>query len=71
MGEKTRRSKHKIRKKEMRIQLWYSKPMKQWRWTLTSDVHQDIMESGSSDDLRVAMNDVAITVEWLLDKDSK
>jgi len=55
----------------MRIQLWYSKPMKQWRWTLTSDIHQDIMESGSSNDLRVAMNDVAITVEWLLDKDSK
>lgn len=42
--------------------------MKQWRWTLT-DGSRPIcrMESGQSPFLRDAMNDVAITVEYMLD----
>ena len=42
--------------------------MKQWRWTLTDDrrpiTHQ---ESGQQPDLRDAMNDVATTVEYMLE----
>jgi hypothetical protein len=42
--------------------------MEQWRWTLTDDrrpiIHQ---ESGQRPDLRDAMNDVANTVEYILE----
>ena len=55
----------------MKIHLWYSEPSHQWRWTLTSDVDQSIMESGNSEELREAMSDVANTVEWLLDNTPK
>jgi hypothetical protein len=53
----------------MKINLWYCKEMNQWRWTLTDD-HRPIikMESGQRSDLRLAMNDIATTVEYLLDK---
>ena len=51
----------------MKINLWYSDEVDQWRWTLTSDTYTSIMESGNSEDLREAMDDVANTVEWLLD----
>ena len=51
----------------MNIKLWYCASMAQWRWTLTDDrrpiTHQ---ESGQRPDLRLAMNDVATTVEYLL-----
>ena len=51
----------------MNIKLWYCASMRQWRWTLTDDrrpiTHQ---ESGQRPDLRLAMNDVATTVEYLL-----
>ena len=42
--------------------------MKQWRWTLVDD-HRPIIkqESGQRPDLRDAMNDVADTVEYLLE----
>ena len=52
----------------MKINLWYCDEMKQWRWTLT-DGSRPIcrMESGQSPFLRDAMNDVAITVEYMLD----
>ena len=53
----------------MKINLWYSEEVHQWRWTLTSDLDSSIMESGNSEELRDAMNDVASTVEWLLDTD--
>tara|TARA_B100000900_G_C20496622_1_gene681905 strand:+ start:484 stop:663 length:180 start_codon:yes stop_codon:yes gene_type:complete len=54
----------------MNIQLWYSKDMDQWRWTLSSEESSKTMiqESGSQTDLRKAMNDVATTVEYLLDR---
>ena len=52
----------------MKINLWYCDSMKQWRWTLTDNsrpiVHQ---ESGQRPFLRDAMNDVANTVEYMLE----
>jgi hypothetical protein len=51
----------------MKINLWYCGSMKQWRWTLIDD-HRPVvkMESGQRSDLRVAMNDIADTVEFML-----
>ncbi len=51
----------------MDINLWYSKSMKQWRWSLT-DNSRPIMkqESGQRYDLREAMNDVATTIEYMI-----
>ena len=54
---------------DMKIQLWYSTTVSRWRWTLTSDFDQSIMQAGDSEDLRDAMSDIANTVEWLLDKE--
>lgn len=51
----------------MKIQLWFSEDVQQWRWTLTSDEDTSIMESGNSEEIRDAMDDVANTVEWILD----
>ena len=51
----------------MRIQLWYCSSMQQWRWTLTKNDRPIIkQESGQQPDLRVAMNDIANTVEYLM-----
>jgi hypothetical protein len=41
--------------------------MSQWRWSLTDDKNQNIQESGQRPDLRDAMNDIATTVEYILD----
>lgn len=42
--------------------------MKQWRWTLTDDRHPiSRQESGQQPFLRDAMNDIANTVEYMLD----
>ena len=43
--------------------------MEEWRWTLTSDENLSIQESGNRDNIRDAMNDVADTVEYLIDND--
>jgi hypothetical protein len=40
--------------------------MKQWRWTLSDDKDQSVHESGQRNDLRSAMEDVANTVEYVL-----
>jgi hypothetical protein len=52
----------------MKINLWYCEGMKQWRWTLT-DSSRPILkqESGQQPFLRDAMNDVANTVEYMLE----
>ena len=51
----------------MKINLWYCKDMKQWRWVLTDDSRPVIkQESGQQPFLRDAMNDVANTVEYML-----
>ena len=49
----------------MDIKLWYSKDMKQWRWSLIYPVTRR-QESGQQFDLRDAMNVVATTVEYLI-----
>ena len=49
----------------MDIKLWYSKDMKQWRWSLIDPITRK-QESGQQWDLRDAMNDVATTVEYLI-----
>ena len=51
----------------MKINLWFCKDMNQWRWTLTDDSRPIIkQESGQRPDLRDAMNDVATTVEYMM-----
>ena len=49
----------------MIINLWFNKDMNKWRWTLTDPVTFD-MESGQQEDLRLAMADIANTVEYLI-----
>jgi hypothetical protein len=50
----------------MDIKLWYNGDMNLWRWTL---IDRDLnMESGQKDDLRLAMNDIANTVEHIISK---
>jgi hypothetical protein len=50
----------------MQINLWRNEHMNQWRWTL---VDQNLnMESGQQKDLRLAMADIANTVEYLINK---
>lgn len=55
----------------MKINLWYSECMSQWRWTLCTERHNkshpDEQHSGQRPFLRDAMNDVANTVEYILD----
>jgi hypothetical protein len=41
-----------------------------WRWTLTDPTTFD-MESGQQSDLRIAMNDIANTVEYLISKSTQ
>ncbi len=56
----------------MKINLWYSKGMQQWRWTLCQETKAGIsssQHSGQQPDLREAMNDVAATVEYILQDD--
>jgi hypothetical protein len=51
----------------MNIKLWYCESMGLWRWTLT-DGRRPVcrQESGQRADLRLAMEDVAKTVEHML-----
>jgi len=54
----------------MKINLWYNKAMGQWRWTLVDDHRPALtMESGTRDDLRTAMNDIAATVEYMVERE--
>lgn len=56
----------------MKINLWYSKSMGQWRWTLLEEwkngVTKTEQHSGQRPYLRDAMNDVANTVEYMLEE---
>ena len=49
----------------MDIKLWYSKHMKQWRWSLIDPVSGK-QESGQQWDLQDAMRDVGNTVQHLI-----
>lgn len=52
----------------MKINLWYCKEMKQWRWTLIDSSRPVCrQESGQQPHLRDAMNDIANTVEYMLE----
>ena len=55
----------------MKINLWYSKSMEQWRWTLTDEKDTKWMEAGQRPVLRDAMEDVAKTVEYMLQYEKK
>jgi len=52
----------------MDIKLWYSKDLRRWRWSLIDPVTRK-QESGQQFDLRDAMNDVANTVEYLIENE--
>ena len=49
----------------MDIKLWYSEELGLWRWRLM-DINGK-QQSGQQKDLRVAMGDVANTVEYTLE----
>ena len=55
----------------MKINLWYSKSMGQWRWTLCEEFKNGVTKveqtSGQQPMFRDAMNDVANTVEYMLE----
>ena len=59
----------------MKINLWYSKSMQNWRWTLSEEFKNGTTKieqhSGQRPDLRDAMNDVANTVEHILENHDK
>jgi hypothetical protein len=53
----------------MKINLWFCKDMGQWRWTLVKNSRPIIkQESGQRENLRDAMNDIANTVEYLMNQ---
>ena len=56
----------------MKINLWYSKCMGQWRWTLVEEWQNGVshteQHSGQQPYLRDAMDDVANTVEYILEE---
>ena len=54
----------------MIINLWYNQKMKEWRWSLT-ETGIMTQHSGGQEELRDAMNDVANTVEYILDNELK
>ena len=51
----------------MDIKLWYSKDMKKWRWTFVDPVSGH-HESGQQFHIRDAMNDIANTIEHMVEK---
>ena len=52
----------------MKINLWYCDILKQWRWSLTDNQRPIVnQESGQQPHLRDAMNDIANTVEYMMD----
>lgn len=50
----------------MVINLWYNKELGEWRWTLTDPMTLD-QHAGNQTKLRTAMNDIANTVEHILE----
>lgn len=56
----------------MKINLWRSEHQGQWRWTLCDEQTDPfMMESGQQPDFRTAMNDIANTVEYMLESQNK
>jgi hypothetical protein len=55
----------------MKVNLWYSKDLELWRWTLTSNEDSFMQESGGQRDLRDTMDDIANTIEYLLNTEEE
>ena len=59
----------------MRINLWYSRSMEQWRWTLSEEFKNGKttleQHAGQQPNLRDAMEDVAKTVEYMIESKDK
>ena len=51
----------------MDIKLWYSKDMKQWRWTFVDPVSGN-HEAGQQYHIRDAMNDISNTIEHMVER---
>ena len=51
----------------MDIKLWYSKDLRRWRWSLI-DIETRRQESGQQYHIRDAMNDIATTIEYMVEK---
>ena len=51
----------------MEIKVWYSKGMKQWRWSLL-DIESRRQETGQQYHIRDAMNDIANTIEHMVER---
>ena len=51
----------------MEIKVWYSKGIRQWRWSLM-DIESRRQESGHQYHIRAAMNDIATTIEYMVEK---
>ena len=51
----------------MVINLWHNGAMNQWRWTLSNPKTLD-QHSGTREDIRDAMDDIANTVEYLMNE---
>ena len=51
----------------MEIKGWYSTGMKQWRWS-SLDIESRRQESGQQYHIRDAMNDIATTIEYMVEK---
>jgi hypothetical protein len=53
----------------MKINLWYCKDMNLWRWSLIDDRRPICkQETGQREDLKLAMQDIANTVEYLIEE---
>tara|TARA_X000000368_G_scaffold255301_1_gene201820 strand:+ start:890 stop:1084 length:195 start_codon:yes stop_codon:yes gene_type:complete len=60
----------------MRLQFWHSPTVDEWRWSLYTNTYAPDgkachQETGTSKDIRKAFDDVANTVEFLVDKKKK
>ena len=51
----------------MVINLWHNSAMDQWRWTLSNPKTLD-QHSGTQENIRDAMDDIATTVEYLMNE---
>ena len=51
----------------MEIKVWYSKGIRQWRWSLM-DIESRRQESGQQYHIRDAINDIATTIEYMVEK---
>jgi len=51
----------------MDVKIWYSKDMRQWRWSMIDPVSRK-QESGQQFHIRDAMNDIANTIEYMVER---